>query len=326
VWNGLARRDAGGRIGVGAGDGDTGRHDIFRSSRRTPDMRYYRVETTDGPSLVAREGRKAYDLTTARRSVESFGDLARVAATLQGGVDEVAERLLDDAALLDSDVVEDDPRLPVVAEEVWAAGVTYQVSSDAREEESGRGEIYQGVFENERPELFFKATPSRTVAPGETIGVRGDSDWDIPEPELAVVVYEGEIFGYTVGNDVSSRDLEGENPLYLPQAKVYDRCCSVGPCVASPETVGDPRDLELSMTIERNGETAFEGSTSTSNLVRSPAELVSYLTRHNELPELSVLLTGTSVVPPSDFTLREGDHVDIEIENVGTLSNGVTEV
>ncbi|MFC4357787.1 fumarylacetoacetate hydrolase family protein [Halobium salinum] len=288
-------------------------------------MRYYRTETATGPLLLAREGRKVYDLTTARRSVESFRDLARVAATLEVGVDEVAGRLLDDAALLDDDAVSD-PDRPVVAEEVWAAGVTYEVSSDAREAESGRPEIYQDVFTNERPEIFFKATPSRTVGPGEAVGVRGDSDWDVPEPELGVVVYEGEIVGYTVGNDVSSRDIEGQNPLYLPQAKVYDRCCSVGPCVASPETVGDPRDLELSMTIERDGETAFEGSTSTSNLARSPEELVSYLTRHNDLPELTVLLTGTSVVPPEEFTLREGDAVDIDIENVGTLSNGVTQV
>lgn len=181
------------------------------------------------------------------------------------------------------------------------------------------------MFENERPEIFFKATPSRTVGPGEGVGIREDSDWDVPEPELAVVVYRGEIVGYTVGNDASSRDLEGDNPLYLPQVKVYDRCCAIGPCVASPETVGDPRDLELSMTIERDGETMFDGSTSTENLVRSPEELVSYLNRHNAVPELSVFLTGTSLVP-DDFTLGEGDHVAIELESVGRLENPVVSV
>ncbi|MFC6726486.1 fumarylacetoacetate hydrolase family protein, partial [Halobium palmae] len=219
-----------------------------------------------------------------------------------------------------------EPELPLAAEEVWAAGVTYEASNDARQEESGRAEVYQDVFDNERPELFLKATPSRTMGPGRAVGIREDSDWDVPEPELGVVVYAGEIVGYTVGNDMSSRDIEGQNPLYLPQAKVYDRCCSLGPCVVSPESVGDPRDLELSMTIERDGEAAFEGSTSTSNLARSPEELVSYLTRHNAVPELSVLLTGTSVVPPEEFTLREGDRVDIAIENVGTLSNPVVTV
>ncbi len=286
-------------------------------------MRYY---CTTGSTLVAREGQKAYDLTAARAGLDSFRELARVADVLETGIDEIAEDIIEDTPVLDAESVEEDAALPTIPEEIWAAGVTYQTSSDAREEESGRAEIYQDVFENERPEIFFKATPSRTVGPGESVGIRSDSDWDVPEPELAVVVYQGEIVGYTVGNDMSSRDIEGDNPLYLPQAKIYDRCCAIGPCVASPEAVGDPRNLTLSMTIERDGEVKFDGSTQTEKMARTPEELVSYLTRHNAVPELAVLLTGTSLVPEGDFTLEEGDEVAIDIENIGRLENPVVTV
>lgn len=187
-------------------------------------------------------------------------------------------------------------------------------------------EIYARVYDAERPEVFFKATPSRTVGPDEPVGVRDDSDWNVPEPELAVVLYEGEPVGYTVGNDVSSRDLEGDNPLYLAQAKTYDRSCALGPCVASPATVGDPHDLGIEMTIERDGETAFEGTTSTAEMVRTCEELASYYTRHNAVPELSVLLTGTSLVPEEGFTLRPGDTVSIRVDSIGELVNGVVTV
>lgn len=294
-------------------------------------MRYYQFPgggtgSETESTLVARKDQKAYDLTTVKPGLDTFGDLATVATTMEIAVDDVADRLTEDAPLIDVESLSSEARRPVVADEVWAAGVTYDVSSDAREEESDRGEIYQDVFENERPEIFFKATPDRTVGPGDRVGIRTDSSWDVPEPELAVVVYRGEIVGYTVGNDMSSRDLEGNNPLYLPQAKIYDRCCAIGPCVASTETVGDPHDLELSMTIERDGDIAFEGSTSTSLMVRTCEELVSYLTRRNTVPELSVLLTGTSLVPPGDFTLREGDRIAIVIETIGTLENEVKQV
>ncbi|WP_049998922.1 fumarylacetoacetate hydrolase family protein [Halococcus sediminicola] len=288
-------------------------------------MRYYRTIEDGTARLVARDGEKAYDLTAAREGLDSFAALANVADVLGTGIDGVVEGLTADAPLLDAESVVARAAMPAVPDEVWAAGVTYQVSSDAREEESGRGEIYQGVFEGDRPEIFFKATASRTVGPGEKVGIRGDSDWDVPEPELAVVVHRGDIVGYTVGNDMSSRSIEGDNPLYLPQAKIYDRCCAIGPAIASPATVGDPQNVELSMRIERDGETMFDDSTSTSNLVRSPEELVSYLNRHNETPELAVLLTGTSLVP-EEFTLAEGDEIAIGIENVGRLENRVTTV
>lgn len=285
-------------------------------------MRFYRVRSDDGPRLLARHGRKTYDLTTAA-GVESVRELALAAAGMQGGIDDAARTHLDDAPLLGTERFQSNAIRPAVPDEVWAAGVTYETSNDAREEESGRASMYQDVFENERPELFFKATPSRTVGPGDAVGIRSDSEWDVPEPELAVVVFRGDILGYTVGNDMSSRSLEGQNPLYLPQAKIYENCCAIGPCIASPESVGDPRDLEMSMRIERDDETAFAGSTSTSKMARSCEELVSYLDDHDSIPELAVLLTGTSLVPPDDFTLAEGDRIEIDIENVGTLRNRV---
>ena len=285
-------------------------------------MRYYRHAGGDGPRLVAESADGTYDLTAVKPDLASFGDLARVATVTDRGVDEVAEPLVDEAPAYDGT---DAPKAPV-ADEVWAAGVTYQISEQARESESGMPEMYLDVYEADRPEVFFKATPGRTVGPGEAIGVRGDAEWNVPEPELGVVLHRGEIVGYTVGNDVSSRDIEGENPLYLPQAKVYDRCCALGPCVASPETVGDPLDLEMSMTITRDGEEVFEGRTSTGEMVRTCEELVDYYTRHNAVPERSVLLTGTSIVPDDDFTLREGDSVRIEIEGIGALETPVVQV
>jgi 2-dehydro-3-deoxy-D-arabinonate dehydratase len=285
-------------------------------------MRYYRYRSTDGTRLVAEDDDGTYDLTAVKPDLETFGDLAGVAAVTDAGVDEVTEGLLDRAPAYEGT---GSPRAPE-ADEVWAAGVTYAISEQAREAESGMPEMYLDVYEAERPEVFFKATPERTVGPGEAVGVRADAEWNVPEPELGVVLHRGEIVGYTAGNDVSSRDIEGANPLYLPQAKVYDRCCALGPCVVSPGTVGDPHDLEMSMTIDRDGERVFEGATSTGEMVRTCEELVSYYTRHNAVPERAVLLTGTSIVPPDEFTLREGDSVRIEVENVGVLENGVVQV
>ncbi|WP_423747416.1 fumarylacetoacetate hydrolase family protein (plasmid) [Haladaptatus sp. SPP-AMP-3] len=288
-------------------------------------MRYHLIASDDGSRLLARDGEKAYDLT-AVTGISSFRELALAATATRTGVDDVARTHLETAPLLDATDLAAESGRPTVPDEVWAAGVTYRASNDARDEESGRSAMYQDVFENERPELFFKATPSRTVGPEEAVGIRSDSEWDVPEPELAVVVARGEVVGYTVGNDMSSRSLEGQNPLYLPQAKVYDRCCAIGPCIASPETVGDPRDLTMTMRIERDDETMFDGETSTSRMVRTCEELVSFLAQHDSVPELAVLLTGTSLVPPDDFTLAAGDRIEIGIETIGTLRNHVETV
>lgn len=288
-------------------------------------MRYYRTVGADGPRLVARVGTDAYDLTAARSNVTAFEDLAYVANVSNRTIDEVAGDILDETETIP---IPDETAvgIPTLVDEVWAAGVTYEISEQAREAESGMPEMYLDVYRAERPEVFFKATWDRVVAPGDAVGVRGDSEWNVPEPELGIVLYEGDIVGYTVGNDVSSRSIEGANPLYLPQAKVYDRCCALGPCVATPEAVGDPHDLAMTMIVERDGETVYEGETSTGEMVRTCEELVSYFCRHNTVPESAVLLTGTSLVPEEGFSLTPADEVHIDIENVGHLANDVTTV
>jgi 2-dehydro-3-deoxy-D-arabinonate dehydratase len=288
-------------------------------------MRYYSVSEGSERRLIARDGNEAYDLTASRKSVTAFDELAHVADVATETVDEVADRLLGEAEPVD---VPDETAagLPVAVDEVWAAGVTYEISEQAREAESGMPEIYVDVYDADRPELFFKATRDRVVGPGEAVGIRADSGWNVPEPELGVVLHRGDIVGYTIGNDMSSRSIEGENPLYLPQAKVFDRSCSLGPCVVSAGSVGDPHDLAMRMTIERDGGRCYEGETATSEMVRSCEELVSFLTRHNTVPETAVLLTGTSLVPEEGFTLEPGDRIDIDIEGIGRLSNTVTVV
>jgi len=288
-------------------------------------MRYYAVSRNGEQRLAAATADRVVDITSACQELQSFEDLARAATIEETTIDEVANRYVDRADELALEVIET-PLLPVVPDEVWAAGVTYQISEEAREAESSMPEMYIDVYENERPEIFFKATPDRTVGPGDDVGIRGDSSWDVPEPELGIVLYKGEPVGYTIGNDMSSRDIEGANPLYLPQAKVYDRCCSLGPSVASSDTVGDPHDLEMSIDISREGESLYEDATSTGDMDRSCEELTSYYTRHNTVPDLAVLLTGTALVPEDSFSLQENDRITIDIENIGRLENSVRTV
>lgn len=208
--------------------------------------------------------------------------------------------------------------------EVWAAGVTYQRSEEARMEESGTPDVYSMVYRAERPEIFLKATPRRVVGPEGTVVVRSDSTWDVPEPELAVVVNaHAEIVGYTIGDDVSSRSIEGENPLYLPQAKLYHGAFAVGPGITPVWEVPDPYDLAIWMAIERNGEVIWEGETRTSGLQRRLEELVSYLFREDELPDGGIISTGTALVPDAPFTLEAGDVVDIAIDRLGSLRTSV---
>jgi 2-dehydro-3-deoxy-D-arabinonate dehydratase len=213
---------------------------------------------------------------------------------------------------------------PVQGQEVWAAGVTYERSRIARNEESGGHDFYDRVYAAERPELFFKAAPGRVRGPGGLIGVRADSGWDVPEPELALVVSAaGEIVAYTIGNDVSSRSIEGENPLYLPQAKVYRGSCALGPCLVPVAEAPPPEDMEISLLIVRHGAQVFAGTTRVAQLHRSPAELVRWLFRAQDFPAGVVLLTGTSIVPAQEFTLQEGDEVRIAITGLGELVNTV---
>ena len=214
--------------------------------------------------------------------------------------------------------------LPPVApaQEVWAAGVTYERSRTARAEEAEDATPYDLVYEAERPELFFKAPGWRVRGPGEPIGIRADSGWDVPEPELAVVLDpEMRVIGYTVGNDVSSRTIEGENPLYLPQAKLYDGACALGPALVPADAVAPP--FEIGIEILRDGTMVFAGRTSTAQMRRSFAELAAHLGRALTLPHGAVLLTGTGIVPEADVTLLRGDVVRIEIAGLGVLENQV---
>ncbi len=215
---------------------------------------------------------------------------------------------------------------PIGSQEVWAAGVTYFRSRSARMAESkdaGGGDFYDRVYSAERPELFFKATPSRVAGPGSSVRIRADATWSVPEPELTLLINpRGKIIGYTVGNDMSSRDIEGENPLYLPQAKVYDRSCALGPCIL---VSSDPLPATTPIRIEilRGGSAAFSGATTLTELKRAPADLAAYLFRENTFPYGAFLMTGTGIVPPDDFTLAPSDKIRITIDPIGLLENEV---
>ena len=215
---------------------------------------------------------------------------------------------------------------PIGNQEIWAAGVTYYRSRTARMEESeqsGGDRFYDMVYEAERPELFLKSTAARARGHRAPVGIRADSSWDVPEPELTLAINtSGKVFGYTIGNDMSSRSIDGENPLYLPQAKVYRASCAIGPClVVGADAVND--ETKISISIERNAEAAFSGEIEVSQIKRGFDELAEFLFRDNEFPHGSYLMTGTGIVPDSSFTLQSGDRIRISIQGIGTLENEV---
>jgi 2-dehydro-3-deoxy-D-arabinonate dehydratase len=294
-------------------------------------MRYYQFKSGDSLRVGVETGDgQITDLTGIERSLGSMIDLFKAAAITGSTADDVTRGVLKRgggktvalAGLLKSRSL----LPPVTAPEVWAFGVTYMDSMRERQAESGTPDVYAKVYNADRPEAFFKATAQRVQPPGGEVGIRADSGWDVPEPELAFVIFGGKIVGYTIGNDMSSRTIEGENPLYLPQAKVYDKSVSFGPCIATPETTGDAQDLDVTLTIERDGKRAFQGKANTSSMKRDCAYLVDWLMRHNSVPDGSVALTGTGTIPPPDFTLKGGDVVTIEIEKIGKLVNTVVVV
>jgi 2-dehydro-3-deoxy-D-arabinonate dehydratase len=216
---------------------------------------------------------------------------------------------------------------PAGGQPVWAAGVTFLRSRDARLEESKGLDAYDKVYLAERPELFLKALPGTARGPGQPIGVRADSTWDVPEPELAVVAdRRGRIVAYSIGDDVSSRSIEGDNPLYLPQAKLYRGSCALGPCLVPVGEAPDPEAMEIGLVIERDGAELFADRCSVADMKRSLGELVDWLWRGQDLPVGAVLLTGTSIVPPPELTLRPGDRVTITITGLGALTNPVEPV
>lgn len=280
-------------------------------------MHILRFLSPQGPRLALDVDGERYDLSAA---APEFADMSTWLSLPDpvAAVHEVLSRarqfpLASEVTLL----------APLDVQEVWASGVTYLRSKIARMEESeGGGDFYDHVYDAERPELFFKSTPHRVAGPNQPIRIRRDSAWDVPEPELVLVLSSrGAIVGYTIGNDVSSRSIEGENPLYLPQAKVFDGSCALGPVIALNN--GEPSARAIGMTIARGGVTVFRGETSTTQMRRTPQELADYLFRELTFQEGVFLLTGTGVVPPDDFTLRSGDVVSISIEGIGTLENTV---
>jgi 2-dehydro-3-deoxy-D-arabinonate dehydratase len=216
---------------------------------------------------------------------------------------------------------------PVDLQEVWAAGVTYKRSQEARERESvGAAKFYDMVYSAQRPELFFKAPAYRVADPGTPVHIRRDSRWSVPEPELALVISpELRLVGFTIGNDMSSRDIEGENPLYLPQAKFYDRCCALGPVITLADAMPSAESITIDLRIERRGAEVFAGSTNIAKMARTFTELISWLGKETSFPHGAILLTGTGIVPPDDFTLAAGDAVHIDIAGIGRLTNVVAQ-
>jgi 2-dehydro-3-deoxy-D-arabinonate dehydratase len=275
-----------------------------------------------------------YDLTASDQP-----EFATLAALLRASTESPIGTLLQDVELsaldrhayaqLDREAHSDALSLlpPVDRQEVWAAGVTYAWSREARVREAVSKDIYVRVYEAERPELFFKSLPEKVVGPHTWVGIRGDSKWNVPEPELGLVLNPNmDIVGYTVGNDMSSRDIEGENPLYLPQAKVYRHSCALGPAITLVEQGASAQDMSIHLTIQRGGEVAFAGESSTAKIHRDLDELAEYLGRYYDFFYGAVLLTGTGIVPGDDFTLQDGDEVIIEIEGIGTLRNPVKQM
>lgn len=247
----------------------------------------------------------------------SFYDLLRVAEMEGNPVAKVAQRLASphrEAAT---------PIIPVHPKEVWASGCTYQTSASFRDAEHGTREgFYAHVYRDPRPEIFFKGTSRVCVGPGQTIGIRPDSKFTAPEPELAVVLgSRGSIVGFTIANDVSAWDIERENPLYLPQSKVYTACCALGPWIVTPDQISDPYSLEMTCTIQRGDRTLFEGSTNTNQLARKFEDIIAYLMRSNPVPSGSVLCTGTGIIVTEESALMPGDVCTITVAGLGSLSN-----
>ena len=285
-------------------------------------MRLAKVQSRNGEYGVAVMQDQALFLLKRTPQTESLSQILHSENPLQ-----LLDSLLDSHATLmpvhSSRVV-----APVDQQEVWAAGVTYKRSQVARMEESETGAShYDRVYAAPRPELFFKATPHRVVGHNEPVRIRTDTKWSVPEPELALVLNPAlDLVGFTIGNDMSARDIEGENPLYLPQAKVYDHCCALGPCILIPEQPLDRESTKIVLRIARRGVEIFRGETSLGQMKRSFEDLIQWLGRDNSFPNGAILLTGTGIVPPNDFALQRDDVISIDITGIGTLTNPVEQV
>jgi 2-dehydro-3-deoxy-D-arabinonate dehydratase len=279
-------------------------------------MQLGKVRNDDGTSGV---------VLVDRRTVYRLDPAARLADLLHSPDPLAAAQKLVDAKATAELLPTQKFVAPVDKQEIWAAGVTYKRSKVAREEESkGAAQFYDKVYSAPRPELFLKATPARVVNPGDPVRIREDATWSVPEPELTLVINPaGKIVGFTVGNDMSSRDIEGENPLYLPQAKIYRGSAAVGPLITLASAMPPLPEVEIRLVITRDRKTAFEGATTLSQMARTVESLAEWLYKENEFPDGALLMTGTGIVPPDEFTLARGDVVNITIAGIGTLTNPV---
>jgi 2-dehydro-3-deoxy-D-arabinonate dehydratase len=278
----------------------------------------FQKASAEPPSLGVLEGERLRPLGAGPIQLSDLLHTGDIEGTIRARLDpEAADLALDEVRLL----------APIDRQEVWGAGVTYLRSKEARQEESEQGgSFYDQVYRADRPELFFKATPSRVVGPGQPVRVRQDSRWSVPEPELALVLAPDlRLVGFTVGNDMSARDIEGRNPLYLPQAKVYEACCALGPWITLAAAMPPVESVTITLTIQRAGALVFEGVTSVGQMARRFEELIDWLGRENRFPDGVILLTGTGIVPPDEFSLVAGDQIAITIDGIGTLANPVVQ-
>ena len=294
-------------------------------------MKYFRIEKNNKPNLIINYSDNfGFNITEYSSYINTIEILSIEANAQKISRSDYIYQFITNNKIkkipLDQVIEKNKLLLPFIPDEVWAAGVTYKNSEFERKRESSTPDIYAKVYNAKRPEIFFKATGNRLVAPNEKIGIRSDSKWNVPEAELAVILINNEIFGYSIGNDMTSREIEGENPLYLTQAKIYDKSCSIGPCIIDAESINNYERFNINCKIIRNKKTIFNASSSVKSMNKSIPDLIKWLKQSNTLPVKSAFLTGTGIVPPPEFTLLENDQISISINEIGTLNNSVIKV
>ena len=294
-------------------------------------MKYFRIEKNNKPNLIINYSNNfGFNITEYSSYINTVEILSIEANSQNISRSEYINQFITNNSIkkipLDKVIEKNKLLLPFIPDEVWAAGVTYKNSEFERKRESSTPDIYAKVYNAKRPEIFFKSTGNRLVAPNQKIGIRSDSKWNVPEAELAVILLNNEIFGYSIGNDMTSREIEGENPLYLTQAKFYDKSCSIGPCIIDAESKSNYEKFNINCKIIRNEKTIFNAASSVKSMNKSIPNLIKWLKQSNTLPIKSAFLTGTGIVPPPEFTLLENDQISISINEIGTLNNSVIKV
>ena len=294
-------------------------------------MKYFRIEKNNKPNLIVNyTDNFGFNITEYSSYINTIEILSVEANSQKISRSDYINEFITNNKIeqmsLNQIIEKNKLLLPFIPDEVWAAGVTYKNSEFERKRESSTPDIYAKVYNAKRPEIFFKSTGSRLVATNQKIGIRSDSKWNVPEAELAVILINDEIFGYSIGNDMTSREIEGENPLYLTQAKIYDKSCSIGPCILDAESINNYEKFNINCKIIRNKKTIFNAYSSVKSMNKSIPYLIKWLKKSNTLPIKSAFLTGTGIVPPPEFTLLENDQISISIDEIGTLNNSVIKV